>query len=146
MYVLLPDEGVSTDELISGLSSASWNSLMEQMVRCGGNKMDINLPRFSSSYEADLIEYLQSMGIHKVFTPEAQLSYMANEKLFVSTMKQSVRIDVDESGTKTATQSVASGMYTDSGSVPFVANRPFVYLIQEKTSGAIFFAGTYMGD
>ena len=53
----------------------------------------------------------------------------------------------DETGTEAAAVTIIEGKV---GGLPkkvtFHANRPFVYVISEKSSGIIFFIGQYMGD
>ena len=56
-------------------------------------------------------------------------------------------MEVDETGTEAAAVTIIEGKV---GGLPkkvtFHANRPFVYVISEKSSGIIFFIGQYMGD
>ena len=60
---------------------------------------------------------------------------------------------MSEEGTKAAAVTVAAMECTSVGpdnrhpmSVDFHCDRPFVYVIQEYSSGAIFFIGTYRGE
>jgi serpin B len=72
-----------------------------------------------------------------------------NQKQFyVSQMKQKAAIEVNEEGTKTTavTVSMMAGLNIVNGKGEFHANRPFVYVIQEWSSGAIFFIGTFQGN
>ncbi|HKJ32073.1 MAG TPA: serpin family protein, partial [Balneolales bacterium] len=55
-------------------------------------------------------------------------------------------IDVDETGTEAAAVTSISMVFTSvstpqNQAIPFVANRPFVYLIRERSSGTILFIG-----
>jgi serpin B len=62
-------------------------------------------------------------------------------------MKQKAAMKVTEDGTELS--SVTNGVYAHGAMKPhadFHANRPFVYVIQEASSGAIFFIGTFMGE
>lgn len=74
--------------------------------------------------------------------------------IYVFLMKQKAAIEVDEEGTKASAVTVA-GLVDSAGgpwgiekpmNVDFHANRPFVYVIQEASSGVIFFLGTYRGE
>ena len=67
-------------------------------------------------------------------------------------MKQKARIEVNEEGTKAAAVTIAE---MDMAMAPeprryekvdFHATRPFLYVISELSTGAIFFIGQYMGD
>ena len=70
------------------------------------------------------------------------------KQFFVSQMKQKAAIEVNEEGTKTTAVTVArmEGSNFVEGKGDFHANRPFVYIIQEASSGAIFFIGTFQGN
>ena len=66
-------------------------------------------------------------------------------------MLQKAKIEVNEKGTKAA--AVTAGIMTMSAFDPeepkhvnFHADRPFVYVISERSSGAIFFIGQFTGD
>ena len=85
------------------------------------------------------------MGLIDAFTTDAQFPYITSQNVNVSLVRQAAKIIVNEEGTEAAAVTVAKG-YATGESTDFIANRPFVYLIQEATSGAIFFIGTYMGD
>ena len=62
-------------------------------------------------------------------------------------MKQVARIKVDEQGTEAAAVTVIGSEAT--GMPPhatFHAMRPFLYIISEQSTGAIFFVGQFMGN
>ena len=67
--------------------------------------------------------------------------------LYVSKMLQKACIEVSEDGTEAAAASAAEMAVTSAGtdSSVFKADRPFVYVVYEKSTGAIFFIGTYDG-
>jgi serpin B len=71
--------------------------------------------------------------------------------LFIDLIKQKATIEVSEEGTEASAITIdmmatSNGCGDDGVPIPeFYANRPFIYLIQESTSGAIFFMGTYQG-
>jgi serpin B len=62
-------------------------------------------------------------------------------------MKQVAKIKVDEEGTEasavTIIGNVASAM---PAYATFHADRPFLYVISEQSTGTIFFIGKYVGD
>ena len=92
------------------------------------------------------------MGVLSVFDKDkADLSLISkNKNLYVYKMEQTAAIEVNEEGTRTSAVTVAELGYTDAGilgdKVYFHANTPFVYMIREASSGAIFFIGTYHGE
>jgi len=82
------------------------------------------------------------------FTPAADFKAMSNSALCLSFVKQDAIIKVDEEGTEAAAVSTAGIMATafmPSQNIVFHADRPFLYLITETSTGAILFAGKYSG-
>ena len=98
------------------------------------------------------------MGAPTMFTPDlAEFPNICSnfkQDLYVGLMKQKAAIEVDEEGTKASAVTVAEIEKTAYGpwdiekpmNIDFHANRPFVYVIQEASSGVIFFLGTYRGE
>lgn len=153
MKVLLPQEGKTVDDVINSLDAKSWEEL-----RYSGwfPVVDIDIPRFTTAFETDLIKPLSAMGAPSMFTPKVaefpNISSNFKKELYVGLMKQKAAIEVNEEGTKASAVTVSGLDATADGpgeqpmNVDFHANRPFVYLIQEASTGVIFFMGTYRGE
>lgn len=113
--------------------------------------VDLKLPRFSTTTETQLNKPIASLGATSMFQSEADFSNMTDASMFVSTMLQKAKIEVNEKGTKAAAVTAAimtMSIYQpdEPRHVTFHANRPFIYLITERSSGAIFFIGQYTGE
>lgn len=146
MYVLLPHEGISVNAIMEGLDGATWENEKNRMRSC---KVDLKLPRFETASDINLIDIMKSLGMERAFNP-----YMAefgdmfeNESgIFLGILKQKSKIIVNEEGTEAAGVTIGGMMGTaimpENKPKTFHAERPFVYLIQEKSSNAIFFIGT----
>ena len=154
MKVLLPREGKTVDDVINSLNAESWQALRHNSWY---PVIDIEMPRFKTSFETDLKQPLSGMGAPTMFTPGAaefpNICSNYKQDLYVFLMKQKAAIEVDEEGTKASAvtitglvDSAAPGSYEKPMSVDFHANRPFVYVIQEASTGVIFFLGTYRGE
>ena len=164
MTVVLPEEGKTTDDVIKELAESS---VLNNRGWCdaGGNTFDayevnLKLPRFETSSDTDdldiddgLIGLLQKMGIHRAFVDA--LSEIPNMcegySLYIDMMRQKAKIKVNEEGSEAAAVTVAAVNFK-SASVPpeypkatFHANRPFVYVIREASSGVILFVGKFTG-
>ena len=147
MVVLLPNEGKTTDDIIRNLSAQKLKEWQSQMRT---QDVDILMPRFTTESETRLEDILSSMGMQRAFNNAAEFPNMLkgyHDELYVSMMKQKAKIEVNEEGTKAAAVTVAE---MSEKSMPrykyFYATRPFVYYIMEKSTGAIFFMGTYCFD
>ena len=74
------------------------------------------------------------------------------KELYVNKFLQKAAIDVNEKGTEAVAVTVAGIDATSPGINPdrkkgyFYCDTPFVYLIEETSSGAIFFIGTFRGE
>ena len=148
MYVLLPVKGKTTADIIQGLSA---RELEQQLNGMKDENVDILMPRFYTSSETTLNHVLSAMGMPLVFTSRAELPNMAQgeKDLYVSLIDQKTIIEVNEKGTE-GTARTLMRVLKDGDEPPkienFHATHPFVYLIIEKRSGAIFFMGTYCGE
>ena len=83
------------------------------------------------------------MGV--AFTDAADFSdILPGAPLRISEVKHKTFIEVNEEGTEAAAVTSVEIELTSIQGEYFVVNRPFVYIISEKTSGAILFAGRVM--
>jgi serpin B len=148
MVVLLPNKGKTTGDIIRNLSAQKLKEWQSQMRT---RDVDILMPRFTTESETHLEDILSSMGMPRAFSEDsAEFPNMIQKPkvaLFVSMMKQKAKIEVNEEGTKAAAVTVAEMAEKSLPSYEyFYASRPFVYYIMEKSTGAIFFMGTYCFD
>lgn len=71
---------------------------------------------------------------------------------FIGLIKQVARIKLNETGTEAAAVTVIGMNLTALEPEPTIrdvvlhANRPFLYVISEQSTGTIFFIGQYMGN
>lgn len=149
MTVLMPKAGVSISEMMESLDAKKMEHLNADMEKC---IVDLKLPKFTISTSLSLNDPISKLGAPSVFSPsEANFSNMSDASVYISKMLQKAKIEVSEEGTKAA--AVTMGMVAltslhpnEPRKVKFYANRPFVYVITEQQSGAIFFIGQYLGN
>jgi serpin B len=145
MTILLPHSGFTTDEVMDELSAASF---AEWIANADTTSTELYMPKFKSEFKMELKPSLIEMGMEKPFGPEADFSNFFQEDigsdLFISKVIHQSFIEVNESGTEAAAATAVEISYTSATPpVPPVVriDRSFVYLIHEKHSGAILFAG-----
>ena len=164
MTVMLPEEGKTTDDIVNHLAENGFSDV-EDYSNLGDGvfrtyEVDLKLPRFETSsdtkdLEGGLISLLQQMGIRQAFDKEfAEIPNMCNKHVYIEMMRQKAKIKVNEEGSEAAAVTVA-GMaeLTSAGPIQeevipkatFHANRPFVYVIREMSSGVILFVGKFSG-
>ena len=91
------------------------------------------------------------MWINRLFDGSlAEIPNMANAHVYISMMRQKAKIKVNEEGSEAAAVTVAGIKLTSNEPVQypkavFHANRPFVYVISEASSGVILFVGKFTG-
>ena len=137
MTVLLPQYGVSVDELARSLGAVEWNEIAESFRK---TEMRLFLPRFQMAYERTLNDDLAALGMVNAFDHRADFTRLSPVAgLLISEVKQKSWVDVNEEGTEAAAATVVAVRET-SASV-FRADRPFLFFIRERLSGTILFAG-----
>ena len=160
MTVMLPEEGKTTDDIIRLLAESGWSAdnYGNPMSEALSYMVDLKIPRFETSSDTNamtngLIGVLKQMGISQVFDSEfAQIPNMCDYPLYISMMRQKARIKVSEEGSEAAAVTIA-GLAKCTAVGPeetpravFHANRPFVYVIREASSGVILFVGRFTGE
>ncbi|HBT85480.1 MAG TPA: hypothetical protein DEB12_06190 [Porphyromonadaceae bacterium] len=107
--------------------------------------MDLYLPKFKTEYSKRLNDALINMGMGIAFDPSrADFSRMSDHDAFISFVDQFTYISTDEVGTEAAAVTVVGielTSYQPPRTVTFNANRPFIYIIQENSTGSILFMG-----
>ena len=145
MMVLLPRQGKTIANIASNLQSKNYWTGMKNKLR--NKDVDLFLPKFKTKYTKQLNSVLKNMGMDIAFSPDdADFSRMSNTSSFISFVKQFTYIATDEAGTEAAAVTVV-GMETTSfpsqpEKVTFKANKPFIYVIQEKSTGSILSMGS----
>ncbi len=169
MMVMLPEEGKTTDDIINHLVEKGFSDVEDYESLHNSNRVDgvfrtyevdLKLPRFetaSDTKELDggLISLLQQMGIRQAFDNQyAEIPNMCDKPVYIEMMCQKAKIKVNEEGSEATVVTVAGmGEMTSAGpnhevEIPkatFHANRPFVYVIREMSSGVILFVGKFTG-
>lgn len=140
LYVVLPDEGVSLADCLDGMDAAAWTSLCGEMT---SQTLAVRLPKFSLSCKESLEEAMATLGMGDLFSPTADFSNMSEQKACFSAMWQAATFSVDEKGTEAAT-ATAIGVDTMAGgdkATAFHVQRPFFFLLTEKSTGSVLFMG-----
>lgn len=138
MLIFLPTRIDGLESLVSQLSSENlkiWTSDMKE------SRLYLQMPKFSLETEYNLVKDLMALGINDAFGP-ADFSGISSEGLFITRAIHKAFVDVNEKGTEAA---AATGIEMFASAPPhFRADHPFIFLIQEKTTGNILFIGKVM--
>ena len=147
MTILLPRENKTVNDVLQTLNKESW----QQYQHMGEAIVDVKLPRFESNTDQNLGDIMSALGMPKAFTDFAEFPDFCNVPTKIGLMKQVARIKLNEEGTEAAAVTVigtieTTAIHSEPRRVNFHATRPFLYVISEQQTGAIFFIGKYLGD
>ena len=144
MYVFLPQTDKSLEDITNNLSNNNWATWQESFNEAN---VDIEFPKFKYEYEIKLNDVLSDMGMEVAFLPlDADFSGInKNRDLYIDYVKHKSFIEVNEEGTEAAAVTIvaiADYAADPESSISFNVNRPFLFAITEKSTGAILFIGT----
>lgn len=143
--IILPKNGYNTSDILSEVDDEAWSSLVDGMETADVN---LALPKFDTDNTLDCEDLLKTLGIRSIFSSGA-LTRIAAEPCSLDFCKQIARLKINEKGLEAAAVTIM-GIAGNSGAeepepVEFRANHPFLYVLHEKTTGAILFAGKFSG-
>ena len=134
MWFLLPDEGVTPEELLA--DEATLDFLLSGGESAESKYLIVNLsvPKFDIASDLDLTDSLKKMGIADVFDPAvSDFSPMTDDtEAYLSQAKHAARVAIDEEGVTAAAYTVmmaAGAAAPPEEEVDFTLNRPFVFAI-----------------
>ncbi|XP_049754420.1 plasma serine protease inhibitor [Elephas maximus indicus] len=137
---ILPNVG-SMEQVENGLNEKVLRKWFKIFRR---SQLRLYLPKFSIAGSYQLEKVLPKLGIHEVFTSQADLSGITNHtNIQVSEMVHKAMVEVDESGTKSAA-ATGTVIMLRSAHMTFpriVFDRPFLVMIVEDSTKNILFLG-----
>ena len=144
MTILLPRDGKTTADVLATFNANMWQTVTDELRPVS---LKMSMPRFKMSYETSLNGILSSMGMADAFNSSVAnfTGINAGGGLFISDVKHKTMVDVNEEGTVAAAVTSVS-MTLTAIHVPAVitVNKPFIFVISEKSTGAILFTGRIM--
>lgn len=145
MTLILPWPQVPLDSVMVQLTADNWAAWTSALDTAG---LNLALPRFKFEYKLGMMPTLQALGMGIAFTPgAADFSRMIDPptQLFISEVLHKTFVQVDEKGTEAAAVTLVGFRVTSGTGGSFVSmrlDRPFIFAIRERSSGAILFIGT----
>ncbi len=140
MIIILPKENnISVAESAINIQNLSnWKNDFYEI------EINVQIPKFKFEKKYILNDLLREMGIIDAFIPGiADFSGMDGTRyLFIGTALHQSFVEVNEEGTEAA---AATAIIMEATAIPeykeFIADHPFMFLIQHKETGAILFMG-----
>jgi serpin B len=146
MYFMLPKENVAFREMTAQLAEPGYwaQCLAGQSLA----EVTLYVPKFKIEYKnEEMKDILSQMGMEITCSGKAEFPHITDGNFFISRVTQKTYIQVDERGTEAAavTEIGIRGSAGRPGyEIPykmFRADRPFLFLIQESSTGTILFMG-----
>lgn len=145
MLFLLPPAG-EFESVEARLDSKLVSTVVEALETREGS---LAIPKFEFGDGHKLKPALETLGMPEAFDPQAaDFSGMADiedtgERLYIDDVYHDTYIGVDETGTEAAAATGAVIGYTSAPAetFEFVADRPFLFAIRDRPTGAILFLG-----
>lgn len=139
MTVVLPDPGVDPEDLLEELDAETWASWVDDLQPAD---VQIWLPRFRTSYKTSLVEPLSALGMGIAFEGgRADFSNLvAGGGLWIGDVLHQAVVEVNEEGTEAAAVTTVV-VVTSIGGGGIRVDRPFLFAIRERSSGALLFLG-----
>ncbi|KPK65452.1 MAG: hypothetical protein AMS21_04615 [Gemmatimonas sp. SG8_38_2] len=140
MTIVLPQQPGDIEALVADLDSEKWERWLAGLQETHAR---VSMPKFTLEYELELNEALEALGMGVAFDPFAAdftKIYSGPQRVYLSKVKHKTFLDVNEEGTEAA---AATSVEIGVTSMPpmIVVDRPFLFAIREKFSGAILFLG-----
>ncbi len=142
MVIMLPSGEKTVSDLVNNLDVEHWDSWFDDASM---TNVQVELPKFKYGFKSLLNDPLCNLGLGVAFSGAADFSRIRpSGGLYISRVIHQTFIDVQEEGTEAAAATIVEireVSVIDDGPVIFKADKPFLYLIKENSTGAIIFMG-----
>lgn len=143
MWLILPDEGYTVEDI---LKEDEYLSMALAPNRWKNQKkiiLNLSLPKFDISSQADLIDGMKALGLSDIFNEhKSDFTPITDaDKLVVDKIDHAVRVAIDEDGVVASAYTIidmANGGMPPENEIDFVLDRPFLFLV---TDDVPLFAG-----
>lgn len=143
MWLILPDEGYTVEDI---LKEDEYLSMALAPNRWKNQKkiiLNLSLPKFDISSQADLIDGMKALGLSDIFNEhKSDFTPITDaDELVVDKIDHAVRVAIDEDGVVASAYTIidmADGGMPPENEIDFVLDRPFLFLV---TDDVPLFAG-----
>lgn len=142
MTILVPNGERTVKDIVQELSVASLSTWLADAKK---TTYELHMPKFKLEYSKELNDMLKQLGMEVAFGGQADFSRMVEGQanLAISEVKHKTFVEVNEEGTEAAA-ATSTGIMVTSLPPSVRIDRPFVFMIREKSSNAILFIGKLM--
>ncbi len=149
LMVALPEADDGLDALVAGLDADRAARWLATLADEHPRPTDVRLPRFTIHAEyPGLRETYAAMGIRRAFSPNlAEFPHLTGRDepglVWISQIIHKAMIEVNEEGTEAAAATAVVVVTRSAPARPrtFHADRPFLFLLADRATGAVLFLG-----
>lgn len=140
MTFILPVEGKTTEDVVAALNGEKIKTMTDNFRN---KSLEIYLPRFKTESKFELNQPLKNMGMPMAFSDNADFSGIADARLSISKVMHKTFLQIDEEGTEAAAVTSVGMVLTSVPTIPTIRfDRPFVFVLREKSTGVVLFTGS----
>ncbi len=142
MMIFLPKSGYGLSDINEDMNIENLNEWTNALQEA---EIKLHMPKFKFEYESLLNDVLKETGLGVAFTDKAEFPLMVGESddLYLSRVIHKTFVDVNEKGTEAAAVTAVEVGVTSAGPdtsvISFIVDKPFLFVIREKTSNALVF-------
>jgi serpin B len=139
MLIILPKEDLQSFEeyYLTFENFQEWHLTTFDMTK-------VMIPKFKFEHTTEIKPILMNLGINDAFADHAEFTGICEpDDLKISDVYHKTFIEVNEEGTEAAAATAVVAIHR-SGPPPkseFIANKPFIFLIKEKSTNSIVMIG-----
>lgn len=142
MLILLPKERDGIYSLEQSLDTQKIDSIRDMLEH---QPLTVKIPKFEFETKYDLVGLLRNLGVEDAFDEnQANFGGITDEPVYIDKATHKTFVSVDEEGTEAAAITALVVRPTSGPPTPqhqFIADHPFVFIIQEKETNEILFIG-----
>lgn len=143
MWLILPDEGLTPEDLLASRNAAKlvlggWL----ETENCKQLRVNLSLPKFDAASDQRLDSALKTLGITSAFDHDADFSpILPDHTAWLDAVNHAARVKVDEEGVEAAAYTVmaiAGAAMPPEDEMDFILDRPFLFFITSRDDLPLF--------
>ena len=142
MRFILPNEGVSIDELLRDPNALGFITSGSYSVESHNVNVNLSIPKFDVSSDIDLIDGLKELGVTDVFDIcVSDFSPLTDVPIYVNNAQHGARVVIDEEGCIASAYTIldmTGGSMPPDETIDFVLDRPFIFVITSDVGAPLF--------
>lgn len=136
---IMPKEGHTMSDVVTRVFE---DRVFDEIEARQSDLVNVLMPKVNMTTDVDLSKVLFDLGMKESFSEKANFGAMFYGSIPISKVRQQVFIDISEEGTEAAAVTQTEfDLIMSMPSKSIILDRPFVFLISERSTGAVLFMG-----